>query len=234
MSLTGFSYDNIANQDRFTWELYNQARYQLTQQTVLTGDYRYAQTLAGGIASDATDHYLLAGIEQRFSPNTIGILRAGVQLHDQTGGSNNSSPYLELAVNSQVNEQFRVKLFTRYGIENYDTVQVVSSGLADYGDRRTLRVGVSGDYTLSSKLTLFSGVDYIPTSYQGGRDITNQPPVSIANANEEIFNAYIGMSMKITDYLTGTATYNYTNASSDFAGASYSRNRISLGLSTQF
>jgi hypothetical protein len=32
------------NNDRFTWEIYNQFRYQVSPQTVLTGDYRYAQT----------------------------------------------------------------------------------------------------------------------------------------------------------------------------------------------
>ena len=40
--------------------------------------------------------------------------------------------------------------------------------------------------------------------------------------------------MKFNDYLTGTASYNYTNSSSDFDSGNYDRNRISIGLSAEF
>ena len=89
--LTGADYD-VENNDRFTWELYNQLRYQLGPQTVLTGDYRYAQTEGDGLSSDSTDQYILAGVEHRFSPNTIGIARAGVQWRDVEDGGDTSSP----------------------------------------------------------------------------------------------------------------------------------------------
>ena len=124
-ALTGTNYADIANNDRFTWELYNQFRYQFSPQTVLTADYRYGQTTGDGLASDSTNQYLLVGAEHRFSPNTIGILRAGAQLRDVDDGSNTTSPYVEFALNSQVNQQFRVRSFARYGIEDYDTVQGV-------------------------------------------------------------------------------------------------------------
>ncbi len=52
--------------------------------------------------------------------------------------------------------------------------------------------------------------------------------------SSDILNAYIGLSVKFNDYLTGTACYNYTDANSDFAGGTYDRNRISIGLSAQF
>ncbi|MEO7101467.1 MAG: outer membrane beta-barrel protein [Luteolibacter sp.] len=236
--LSGTTYTDVSNNDRFTWELYNQLRYQLGPQTVLTGDYRYAQTYGDGVSTDSTDQYILGGVEQRFSPNTIGIVRAGVQLRnvDATGGSSTSSPYLELALNSQVNEQFRVRAFTRYGIESYDTVEFHPvAGLVEFDDRRTLRVGVSADYVISPMLSLFGGVDYIPTSYQSGRSVSTPPFVgSISDVNEDMINAYVGLSVKFNDYLTGTASYNYTNSSSDIAGRDYNRNRISVGLSTEF
>lgn len=55
LSLTGTDYTDVDNNDRFTWELYNQFRYQLSPQTVLTADYRYSQTSGDGISSDSTD-----------------------------------------------------------------------------------------------------------------------------------------------------------------------------------
>ncbi|MEX1114384.1 MAG: outer membrane beta-barrel protein [Akkermansiaceae bacterium] len=240
LRLTGTQYADIDDNDRFTWELYNQIRYQLSPQTILTGDYRYAETSGDGNATDSNDHYILAGVEHRFSANTIGIARAGVQLHqvDAQGGDDTSSPYLELALNSQVNEQFRVRAFTRYGIETYDTVQnIFGTGLVEFDDRRTLRFGLSADYVIFPKLTAFGGIDYIPTAYQDGRaaDPVNSPIVgTIADQDEDILNLYIGVSMKINDFLTGTASYNFTDSSSDLAGREYDRNRISVGVSAEF
>ncbi len=232
-TLTGANYDGD-NNDRFTWQFYNQARYQLGPQTVLTGDYRYGQTTGRGLASDSSDQFILLGVEQRFSPNTIGIIRAGAQLRDVDGGSSSTSPYLELALNSQVTEQLSVKGFARYGIESYDTIRTDSTnGLVEFDERSTLRLGVSSEYAISPMLSVFGGVDYIPTQFNSGRVIgaTGTPQVDL---KEDIFNAHIGVSVKFNDFLTGNATYNFTNSSSDFAGQDYNRNRISVGLSAEF
>ena len=231
LRLTGVNYD-IPNNDRFTWELYNQLRYQLGPQTVLTGDYRYAQTTGDGRSSDSTDQYILIGAEQRFSPNTIGIIRAGVQLRDVDAGTTSSSPYLELALNSQVTQQLSVRAFTRYGIETYDTVQQLKGGSVEFDDRRTLRLGISSEYVISPMFSVFGGVDYIPTSFQGGRIVSGAP--STSDLTEDLVNSNIGVSVKFNDYLTGTVSYNYTNSSSDIPGRDYDRNRITLGLSAEF
>lgn len=234
-SLTGANYDT-ANNDRFTWTLYNQFRYQLTPQSVATLDYRYAQTTGDGLSSDATDQYILAGLEHRFSPNTIGIIRAGIQLHEVDNGASQSSPYLELALNSQVNQQFRVRAFTRYGIENYDTVRPDPAlGVpVEFSDRRTLRIGVSSEYAFTPVYSLFSGVDYIPSQFNNGQVLPPAFPGPVGDYNEDIINAYIGISMKLNDFLTGSLSYNYTHQESDFAGQTYNRNRISVGLSAEF
>ncbi len=235
-TLSGTSYEDSANNDRFTWQIYNQARYQLTPQTVLTQDTRYSETSGNGAFTDANDIYVLVGVEHRFSPNTIGIVRAGAQFHEVDGGSSATSPYLELALNSQINEQFRVRAYTRYGIENYNNIQVdPTAGLVEYDETTTLRFGVSGDYAISPMLSIFGGVDYIPTTYESGTSATTPPFIgSISDLDEQIINTYIGLSVKFNDFLTGTATYNYTNSDSDVDGRNYDRNRISVGLSAEF
>ena len=234
-SLTGANYD-LANNDRFTWELYNQFRYQLTPQTVLTSDYRYGHTSGNGQSSDANDHYILVGAEHRFSPNTIGIVRAGIQLHEVDGGDSKDSPYLELALNSQVNEQFSVRAFTRYGIENYDTIRndPTNGFLVQFDARETLRIGISSEYVISPTFSIFGGVDYIPSDFNEGQVLPPNVPGPVGDYSEDLINTYIGLSMKINDFLTGTVSYNYTHQDSDFAGQTYNRNRISVGLSTEF
>ncbi|MES2659996.1 MAG: outer membrane beta-barrel protein [Verrucomicrobiota bacterium] len=234
-SLTGANYD-VENNDRYTWTLYNQFRYQLTPQTVLTADYRYGHTSGDGQSSDANDHYILVGAEHRFSPNTIGIVRGGIQLHEVDGGDMDNSPYFEFALNSQVNQQFSVRAFTRYGIENYDTVRSDPSNnfLVEFDDRRTLRFGLSSEYAFSPRLSLFGGVDYIPSDFRQGQVLPPNVPGPVGDYSEDIVNTYIGLSMKINDFLTGTVSYNYTHQDSDFVGQTYNRNRISLGVSTEF
>lgn len=244
LRLTGTDYADVANNDRFTWELYNQFRYQLSPQSVLTADYRYGQTSGDGLSSDSTDQYVLAGIEHRFSPNTIGIVRAGAQFRDVDEGDNSTNPYVEFALNSQVTQELRVRSFARYGVESYDTVQGLDTnndGFSDttveYDDRETLRFGLSAEYAISPMFSVFGGLDYIPTSYASGRWVGVAPevaPVGIPDADEDIINAYIGVSVKFNDYLTGTASYNFTDSSSDIIGRDYDRNRISVGVSAEF
>lgn len=237
LRLTGTTYQDSDNNDRFTWEAYNQFRYQLTPQTVLTMDYRYGQTsYEGGYGSDTTNQYLLGGVEHRFSPNTIGILRVGAQFRDIDDDDDSyTSPYLEFALNSQVNSQFRIRSFARYGIEDYNTIQSFNGVVVNFEDSQTLRFGISGDYSISPTFSVFGGIDYIPTSYDGGQVVSSpNTGASFADQDEDILNAYIGVSMKITEYLTGTASYNYTNSNSDIDGLDYDRNRISVGVSAEF
>jgi Putative beta-barrel porin 2 len=234
VSFTGADYD-LKNNDRITWEAYNQFRYQLGPQSVLTGDYRYSQTTGYDQASDSRNQYILLGLEQRFSPNTIGIIRAGAQLRSVDQGKSSTSPYVEAALNSQVTQQLSVRAFTRYGIESYDTVRTLAgSGLVEFDNRKTLRLGVSSEYAFSPKFSMFGGVDYIPTSFESGRQIPSVAGSTVEDQKESIINAYVGASMKFNDFLTGTVSYNFTRSASDFSNNDYNRNRISLGLSAEF
>jgi hypothetical protein len=239
--LTGLEYPDADYNNRLTWEIYNQCRYQLSPQTVLTFDARYSETsgdggAAGVSSSDYNDQYYLIGAEHRFNATTIGIIRAGIQLHSVDDGTNNyTSPYVEFALNSQINQQFSVRAYARYGIEGYDSVQNLPViGLVEYDDRQTLRFGVSGEYAISPMFSIFGGVDYMPSSYASGRDLQAPFVANIPDMDEDIINAYIGLSVKFNQMLTGTLSYNYTTSSSDIKVRDYDRNRISLGLSAEF
>lgn len=233
--LTDLSYDNVDNVDRSTWTIYNQFRYQHGPRSVLTASYRYSETDGDGAASDSTNQYLLVGIEHRFSPNTILIVNTGAQLRDIQGanGDDSTNPYLELALRSQINTQFGIRGFIRYAVEDYDTVVGLNpSVLAEYDERLTLRLGVSGEYQLSPSLSIFGGVNLITTSYESGNLLSGGG--GAPDADETLINAYIGASLKLTDYLYGTLTYNLTNSDSDIANRDYDRNRVSVGLRAEF
>lgn len=230
----GLQYDNVPNSDRTSWTVYNQFRYQLSPQTVLTSSYRYSETSADGLASDSSNQFFLVGLEHRFSPTTILVASAGAQFRevDGPGRSDSTNPFVEIALRSRINTQFSVRAFTRLGVEDYDTVVQSGTGLAEYSDKLTLRVGVSGDYTVSKFLGFFGGVDLISSSFGSGTQLTGVgTPTS---RDETLINAYVGASLRFTDNLTGSISYNFTDSDSDVAGRSYDRNRISVGIQAEF
>ena len=227
----GVSYDSAAGaNDRDTWSVYNQFRYRSSEQTVWTLDYRYSATSADGAAADSDSHYLLAGIEHRFSPNTVGVLKVGAQFRDSDSGSSNTSPFFEAALRSRVNEQFSVRLFTRYSMEDYGT----SFPGYSYDGSDTFRLGLSADYIVSPDLTLFGGLNYVMTDYQ------DASAPGISSLDQDLWNAYIGFSYKINDAFYLTGSYNYTDSSSSggtglaSAARDYSQNRASLGVRFEF
>jgi hypothetical protein len=231
LSGTDYTDSDAPNNDRFTWELYNQFRYQLSPQTVLTADYRYNETSGNGETSDSTNHYILVGAEHRFSPNTIAIIRAGAQLR-KLQSTSETSPYVEFVLNSQLTKALRVGSFARYGIEDYDTIQNLVGGTAEYANRRTLRFGLSSEYVISPMLSLNGGLDYIPTAFRGGEYVDGSG--SAPDWDEALINAYVGVSVRFNDFLTGMVSYNFTDSSSDDDRRDYNRNRISVGLSAEF
>jgi hypothetical protein len=233
LQVTMLDYANTPDADRLTWTLHNQFRYVLSAQTVGTTSIRYAQTTADGNASDSTDTYLLLGAEHRFTPNTILIGNAGAQIRqvDSVDGNDTTTPYMELTLRTQVNEQFTVSAFLRYGAEVYDTV-VSLPALAEFDSRLTLRVGTQANYRVSQKLALFSDINFISTSYEEGRTVPGGS--SVGDREETLINANIGATLEITEYLDGTISYNFTNADSDIPNRSYDRNRISVGLKANF
>ena len=236
--LTNTTYSDAEDNDRFNWELYSQFRYQLSPQTVLTPEYRYSQLVSSGVASDSTNHYFTFGAEREFSSNLKGVGSVGLQYREVDQGDSSSSPYLQIAINAQLNKDFTVRAFTRYGIEAYDTVLVDPNpaiGSVEFDDKRTLRIGLSSDYAISQSLSLKGGVDYIPSSFRKGRSL-EEPAYngSISDAYENLLNAYVGLTVEINDIFSISSYYNYTNSSSDISTRSYDRNRISVGANAKF
>ena len=222
------------NTDRTTLEFYEQFRYQLSPQSVLTPEYRIAQTDASGDASDSMDQYFLIGLDHRFSPNTIGIFKTGAQLRDVDDGDSGLAPYLEIALQSQVNQQLKLGAYTRYGAEFNDTVLTEGANTYDYEDRRALRIGFNANYTVTKDVSLLMGSDTIFSNYNDGRNVADSSNFG-PNKYENNFNAYVGFSTKLTDYLFCNLYYTYTQTFTDISDArEYVRNRISLGLSAEF
>ncbi len=236
IQFNGIDYQDVSSSNRYTWTAYNQFRYQVSPQAVLTASYRYSQTDANGVASDSTNQYALVGMEYRFSPTTIGVMNVGAQFREVDGpfGDNSTNPYVEFNLNSQVNQQFNVRTFLRYGAEDYDTVFGAAPLQFQYDNRLVLRVGASGSYELSPVLSFFGGIDLIYSDYEKGEFIGT--PVGVPSADETLFNIYVGATYNFNETFSGSLSYSYTDSTADapITGRDYNRSRVSLGVTAEF
>ena len=229
--LNGLSYDETDLADRDTILAYNDFRYQLSDRTVTTLTYRHAQTTGGGAVTDSTNQYVLAGLEHRFSPQTTGVIRAGVQIRDVDKGQSGTSPYAEASLKTQINEQLSLKAYGRYGIEDYArALRDLNTGVFSvYSDTDSLRLGFTANYQISQDLALNAGVNYAGMEYNnlllGSR--------GAASVGEDLLNTYVGFDLKVSDNVYLNGRYNVEDLASD-AGRDYDRNRISVGVSTTF
>lgn len=243
------SYDDINGFDRSTLTFYNDFRYQLSPQTVATFTYRLAE-VDGGSVSDSTNSYFLVGLEHRFSPNTLGVIKAGVQNRDVDLGDDTSSPYVEASLKSQVNEQFAIRSYVRYGVEDYarnirvdnlvnDPVFGPLGGPIEFEGAETLRLGLTGTYGVSEQLSLNAGVNYVNLGYVDSRPITiNGQTVNQADVDEDSLNLSVGFRLELSDTMWLNGSYNFETLSSDFnapgTDREYDRNRINFGINTTF
>jgi hypothetical protein len=220
------SYDDFGVFDRSSLTLYNDFRYQLSPQTVATFTYRLSE-VDGGAVSDSTNTYFLVGLEHRFSPNTLGVMKGGVQNRDVDGGRDSSNPYVEASLRSQINEQLSIRSYVRYGVEDYARSVV---GI-NFEGSETLRLGLTGTYGLSEQLSLSAGLNYVSLGYVdrlgGGDDI-----------DEDSLNLSVGFRLELSDTMWLNGSYNFETLSSDFnapgVDREYDRNRINLGINTTF
>ncbi len=227
--------DDFDGNDRFIYSLYNQFRYSASEQTIWTLDYRYSKTDASGAASDSTNQFVTLGVEHRYSPNSVFAVKAGVQIRDVDGGEDSSNPFLEAAVRTRVNQQFSFRAFARYSVEDYGT----SFGNHTFDTNNTLRIGLTGNYEVSPKLTLNAGLNYIQTDQEDGRFLNGQ---SVDDLDTDLINLFVGFSYQLNQGVYLTGSYNFTDSDASggeptggtAASRTYDRNRVSLGVNVEF
>ncbi|MDB4283863.1 outer membrane beta-barrel protein [bacterium] len=221
----GITYDddNTGANDVSGLTFYNDFRYQLSPQTVATLTYRYSERDIDNSSADSENQFILAGIEHRFSPNTVGILRGGVQIREVDGSADGSStsPSFEAALNTQVNEQLSVRAYGRYSVEDYAR----NIGGVLYDDANTLRFGVTGNYQVSQDLSLQGGINYQFLDYSD--DVA-------PGIDEDLFNAFVGFNLQVAENVYLNGTYNFEDLGSDNNAREYDRNRFSLGVRATF
>src|SRR5262249_13968595 len=139
------------SQDRFQNTLAESLRFSLTSRTSLTGEYRFEVIDYDNAPSrDATIHFVIAGIEHKFTQHFSIDLSGGPSFRFFKNDGNTIDPYGELKVTYQGGNH-TLSWITTYGVEQ------PSENLA--AGSTTLRTGLNLTYDLTSRTKLTTGVN---------------------------------------------------------------------------
>ncbi len=220
-TISGIFYEEdiiAATEDRLTHNVGNQFRYAWTRQTTLTADYRYQRTNFDTLPRDINEHFVLAGIDHRFTRATSLTASGGAQFYDDSVSGSSTKPYGELALNYRVTEDTTVRWANRVGLE--------SNEVAGFNDRYTWRSGLSANHRLTPYLTGSGGISYVLSRFDGG--------TVTSDLDEDAISVNAGLSFRVLPNTDLDARYYFTKYSSDNSLRDYDRHRVSLGLSTTF
>lgn len=209
-------YDGSRN-DLDSISIYNQFRYTVSQQTVLTATGRY--TMSDYNVGDSDRFTGSVGIEHKINDTSTVVAEVGAQFGEKT------SAYGSLNYLKKVNTQLKARVFARYSQEDVDTV---FSG-DRYETKTSLRIGAAADYKLSPQVTLTLGGNYAMSEYE---DATALP-----DGDWDLFNIYIGATYKINDALSVRVSANHTTSDATaaaFPNRDYDRNRYQVGVNYVF
>ena len=226
-TFTGIKYqDHTYGQleDRISHTFAQQFAYKVSRTTALTAEYRYEITNytnfpgGKGLANpDYRSHYLLAGIDQAWSPTLTASARAGAQIYNSDRASK-TAPYFEGALNYALSRKTGIRWYNQLGFDG--------SQLGEYDARYSFHTGITATHQVTESFSVNAGLNYVHSDYKGNS--------SIPSAKEDEFNASVGMSYKITRNLAVQASYNFTTISSDIAFNEFDRHYATVGLNATF
>jgi long-subunit fatty acid transport protein len=112
----------------------------------------------------------------------------------------------------------------------------VGTATYEFSDQQVLRVGLTGEYVLTPRLSGFGGIDYVSSGFDAGNLISSptSAPATAGGLEEGLVNLHVGLRAKLSDQLTGECSINFTNSGSDFEARDYDRLRLSAGVSYSF
>ncbi len=218
---TGITYSSLnykgSVSDVESYGAYTTIRYRLSPQTVVKATYRFNKADYNTVSRD--NHYITVGVEQELSQTSNVVADFGVQYR-----GDESNPFVNIQYANRLTGQLKARAFVRYSMEDTDTI--FPGGR--YDNKETFRIGAAVDYTVSPQLVITAGGSYTKADFTDG--------APLPNGDWDLFNIYVGATLKINNALSLTGSINHTtsNASATIVGRDYDRNRVEVGVKYTF
>ena len=203
-------------------------RQQLASLTTVMLDGRY-QSLVYGDATednnrDAETLYAGAGLEQTFSPQLLGSLRAGVEnrMYDDDTFDDETQPYGEVSMTFLPSPKTRITGAASYSIYESDVERYMSQ------DRTYLSLSLAHDFT--AKWSFYVSGAYTLSGYEADYALD----AGLEDADEESFLVSARVTYRVNRINWLEAGWQYVELDSDVANrVSYDRNRFDVGWKIQ-
>ena len=203
-------------------------RQQLASLTTVMLDGRY-QSLVYGDATednnrDAETLYAGAGLEQTFSPQLLGTLRAGVEnrMYDDDTFDDETQPYGEVSMTFLPSPKTRITGAASYSIYESDVERYMSQ------DRTYLSLSLAHDFT--AKWSFYVSGAYTLSGYKADYALD----AGLEDADEESFLVSARVTYRVNRINWLEAGWQYVELDSDVANrVSYDRNRFDVGWKIQ-
>ena len=197
-------------------------RADLGRKTVLVGDYRFLLVNYDTFPRDSTTHFLLAGVEQTFTPNLTAQARAGASFRSFEQGEDSVDPTFEGSVDYALARYSTLSWNIRYAVEEPSVQQALS--------RTTFRTGLQLRYGFTAKFSSTLGMFYHHDENAGGTTTATVGPAFSTDA----YDLSLSARYQLRRHWDLDASFQHTQVSSGGPDQSYTRNRYSIGVNFTF
>jgi len=197
-------------------------RQQVFKKTTVAGEYRYESIEYDGPDRGSDSQYLGVGIEQIFSPNLIGSIRAGYQSKEFSDESidNASDPYGEASITYLPSPRTRITAGAGYSLFEADVYPFASQ------DRTMTFLSLAHDVT--AKISVYLSGSYQLSTYNADQAIVD----GVEGGDENVYQGSARASYKVNRSNWIEVGWQYVDLRSEVR-EDFDRNRIELGWRTQ-
>lgn len=185
----------------------------------------YAGTTVTEIPDRSAQTYSVGlGLENTFSPNLMGRVRAGYSAKemDAANMADDDSPYGELSVTIAPKPTTRLTLGAGYSM--------YQSGLTTFANQQRTTLSANLAHDLTAKITLSLIAQYYMSDYESESSVDVVEASTVSDGSESAITAGLRASYAVTRNNYVDVGYTYTQFDSDFTGRTDAeRNRVDLG-----
>ena len=225
----GFSYTDMSYRERESgdfsrWGLSTDLNYRFSPQASLglIAGFKQVDKDDASTGSGVQSYNVGANWKYRFDEVTALEISASSLFRELEDHDKDSTDFhANASLRYSPNDRFSTRLWLRYSPE--DNSRRIEGSV--YDDHLLLRLGVNNSYQVSEKLSLRLNLYYIDGVYEEKRSGEGKDEV-----NEGLLHVSLGASFKYNKNCSVTATYNYSDNSSDYQSREYERQRFHLGV----
>ena len=217
--------DNTALVNLKTYSANLDLFYVYTSDRDLFGGYRYRQENTSADSKN-TDQAFTLGLSGKILPKLNGSINAGYQLRNSRDVLRSNYLYgiIESRYTSWTSSiSLTWSLSKRFSVNGQLSKDFSTTSTNDTTD--TLMASLSAQYTFSAKFSVSAGVDFSNNRFLG--------PSSDGRV-DTFFSANLGLNYSFNDHLKATLSESYSTNWSTSPFADFSRNSVSLGLSSRW